>query len=287
MSNSTKTNLTTRKSLLTRVKGIKKRTMLSLAGIFMVASGGYYEVKKLPLVEISYVEQGNKEFLSLIENSDKKGLILFYTDYCYPCEQMNDLFRRKVALASMVNQSFVPYKVDAFDKESGALLREKYNIDRFPTLIVTDKDGSEIDRIDDADEAQNLIEKLSPFAKEIAPLEEPEVLQASLGGEQKEFYVDRRIEYVDAYEDEIIKPSLALSLDLYDSYDLARSSALLKTKIWKNEIWIEQTEKGKYMLILGQFDEEQEVLMAQNYLKSWEGMESEVHELSIHPQKYN
>lgn len=107
-----------------------------------------------------------------------------------------------------------------------------------------------------------------------------------MGDEQKEFYVEQKVEYVNQLTDEPPKPSLALSLEFFDSYDHARSSALLKTKLWKNEIWIEEAEKGRYRLILGQFEEEEEVMLAQNYLKSWEGMESEIHVLNANPQQY-
>lgn len=287
MSNNARTNLSTRKSILTQVRALKRRTVLSLAGIFLIASGGYYEVRKLPLVEILYVEQGDEQFLDLMENSEKKGLILFYTDYCYPCERMNEMFRKNVVLASLVNQSFVPYRVDAFDKETGAALREKYQIERFPTLIITNEDGIEIDRIDTSYGDKKITERLASFSARTPVLSEAEIIKTSLGNQQVEFFVEQRVEYAEEQVSDSTSASLSLSLETYDSYDHARSSALLKTKLWKNEIWIEEAEKGRYRLMLGQFQEEQEVVLAQNYLKSWEGVESEIHELSASPQVYH
>jgi len=268
-------------SLITRVTGLQRKSVIVWMSLVFIASGGYYENTYNRKVELNYVEEGREEFFAQLHDSNKKGLVLFYTDYCFPCESLNDMFVRDNELSALVNHAFIPYKVDAFDKGEGVILKEKYNIKHFPTLLITGEEGNELGRID-------LFEGKEDFEAKLHDLAAGKLIhQASLKSQPVENkQEDLTIESLDSVEKPVLSPQFSLLLESFDSYTQARSSALLRTKLWKKEIWIEETKEGKYELFLGLFKNENEGGMAQNYLKNWEGVESEIQHLSTLAQRY-
>lgn len=268
-------------SLITRVTGLQKKSAILWMSLLFVASGGYYEASYNRIVELNYVQQGTEEFYAQLNDSNKKGLVLFYTDYCFPCESMNDMFLQDNELAVLVNQSFIPYKVDAFDKGEGIVLKEKYNIKHFPTLLITGEEGNEIGRIDLFEGKEDFAEKLRSLAKD--ELFQKVVLKNKAPKEKKKDFIPESLASPIAT---IPSQQVSLSLETFDTYTEARSSALLSTKLWKKEIWIEETEAGKYEVLLGLFKDENEGDMAKNYLKNWEGVESNIQHLNTLAQRY-
>lgn len=273
--------LSRERSLITRVTGLQKRSVILWMSLLFVASGGYYETTYNRTVELNYVQQGMEEFYAQLNDSHKKGLVLFYTDYCFPCESMNDMFLQDSELAVLVNRSFIPYKVDAFEKGEGLLLKEKYNIKHFPTLLITSEAGNEIGRID-------LFQGKEDFRAKLRNLASGELFQQVVLKPESFVLAKEKpsIDSVAKANGNIPSSQYSLSMETFDSYTEARSSALLRTKLWKKEIWIEETAVGKYEVLLGLFKDENEGDMAKNYLKNWEGVDSKIQHLNTLAQRY-
>ena len=78
--------------------------------------------------------------------NDKMIMIDFYTDWCVWCKRLDaDTYSDKFVV-KWADENLISLKIDA-EKGEGIELTKKYNATGFPTILFTDSDGNEIDRI--------------------------------------------------------------------------------------------------------------------------------------------
>ena len=83
-----------------------------------------------------------------------------YTKWCIPCLEMSrNVFTQKVC-GDFFNPRFISVKLDMEDKEEGSDVRKKYSIAAFPTFLILNSKGEEINRIVGAAKAEEFIEKV-------------------------------------------------------------------------------------------------------------------------------
>lgn len=90
----------------------------------------------------------DNQFELALQEAKKKGALLlidFYGIWCPPCNELNDLVfnRREFKKAS---QNFIQLKLDV-DSPATDELSQRYKILGFPTIVITDAEGSELTRI--------------------------------------------------------------------------------------------------------------------------------------------
>ena len=86
-------------------------------------------------------------FQDLRNNSNGKIVLLdFETEWCGWCKKMDKNTFNDKSVISYANNQFVSMKVDA-EKGEGIELAKKYNVSGYPTIVFTNADGIEIDRI--------------------------------------------------------------------------------------------------------------------------------------------
>lgn len=90
----------------------------------------------------------NGSFNQVLEKAKKENKKVFvdcYTSWCGPCKMLvNDIFPNK-EVGEYMNEKFINFKVD-MEKGEGLILKKKYNITVFPTLLLLNSDGSEYSR---------------------------------------------------------------------------------------------------------------------------------------------
>lgn len=264
MGKKTELQASVRKSIFTRLKGLRKRSVFTLAAILMVASGGYYETQILKPLGLNYFNEQEGAYLEYLGEKERYGLVLFTTDFCYPCENLNEELMYNVRMVDLVNQAFIPYKVSSFSEQNEDLLRAKYRIKKFPSLLVLDSSGRAIEEISEWNSTSDLFQMLSKYKEG-----EDEIYQAREESRKKI----------------IPNTTFTLSLEKHNSYEEARKAAIDKSAMWKKEIWIENTG-DRFDIRLGAFENNQDALLARNYLRTWEGLGSEVQILNLLPQVY-
>ena len=75
-----------------------------------------------------------------------KGLFIdFYADWCVPCKQMEKYGFSDEKFSKSINEFFIAVKVDV-DMFVGMDVAELYEVDKYPTVIITDAKALEVDR---------------------------------------------------------------------------------------------------------------------------------------------
>ena len=262
MQNKERNSLSLGKRFRNQLKLQRKRTWFLFAGLLLISSGGYYEANREKTASLSFYDLPYADFMGELEGNYKKGLIFFHTDYCYPCQQINEVFMGDPAAIELVQSNFLPYKLDAFEKEPGMMLAEKYQVAKYPTFLVIDDDGTEIGRSSFEGDKEKFLAEIRSFVGQ--------------GGKNAAAQSTAKKEAI----------SYALALNTYGKYTEARNNAMLKREIWDKEIWIEDADEQRFELLLGKFEDKKDARLAQKYLNSWEGIDSEIRPLKATAQSY-
>ena len=74
------------------------------------------------------------------EEGEKLTFVKFYTDWCLPCQIMDETVFINKTLGTYYNTNFINYKVNAEEQE-GPDLRFIFQVEEFPTFIFMDSNG--------------------------------------------------------------------------------------------------------------------------------------------------
>ncbi len=99
-----------------------------------------------PVSEELFWHQDYAAALAEAQAQDKGLLIDFYADWCLPCLEWEEKTLSVAAVKGYMKQYYVPFKVDCTqntDRCKEAV--ERYKVIGWPTLIVTDRHGNEVD----------------------------------------------------------------------------------------------------------------------------------------------
>lgn len=84
--------------------------------------------------------------LALTKAEGKMAFVDCYTTWCGPCKMMTrDVFPLQ-KVGDFMNSHFVPLKVD-MEKGEGPELAKKYEVQAYPTFLILDSEGKEINRL--------------------------------------------------------------------------------------------------------------------------------------------
>jgi thiol-disulfide isomerase/thioredoxin len=86
----------------------------------------------------------------------------FYADYCYACKLMDETTFVDEKLKAYVKDNYVPFKVHILDFD-GINLKEQYNINVLPTILVFNSGGELVGRYESMLGPTRMIEELEKF----------------------------------------------------------------------------------------------------------------------------
>ena len=109
----------------------------------------------------------------------KQYFIEFYADWCKPCKWMEENTYSDSDLANYINDNYVPVKVN-IDDFDGHALKQKYNVQYLPTIIVFDDHGNVLGKYEKSMSASKLLRKLESHRQAQATVNQTrEVLAAT------------------------------------------------------------------------------------------------------------
>src|SRR3989339_963144 len=110
---------------------------------------------------VLFEEGAFAQALAKAKNNKKGPKIIFmdcYTTWCGPCKYMSEKIFPQELVGKFYNTNFVNIKMD-MEKGEGIELAKKYEISAYPTFLILDADGNEINRIVGMGDADTFIEK--------------------------------------------------------------------------------------------------------------------------------
>ncbi len=175
----------------------------------------------------------NFEEVSQIAKSENKNMILdFYTDWCKWC--------RKLADSTFTDTSLIRFSVDfVFFKtnaEKDTALAEKYKINGYPSVILTNPSGEEIDRVVGYANAPDFMQKIKDYLKGEGTLSDLEnkltkdTTDIELWFKVGDKYQERR-----RFEEALINYNKVISLDPQDSTQKASEALFNMGLIYRKQ----------------------------------------------------
>jgi TolA-binding protein len=108
--------------------------------------------------KVNWYSSFDKALADAKKNS-KPIFVDVYTDWCTWCHKLDaDVYSTPQFAEAM--QNYIPVKLNAEDEKEGTRFAEKYQVDGFPMLIVTDSGGAVTNRIGGYMEADALIKDI-------------------------------------------------------------------------------------------------------------------------------
>lgn len=89
----------------------------------------------------------------------KQYFLEFYADWCKPCKWMEENTYSDQELAQYIHKNYIPVKVN-IDDFDGHSLKQKYNVQYLPTIIVFDEAGNVLGKYEKSMNASKLLRKL-------------------------------------------------------------------------------------------------------------------------------
>ncbi len=114
----------------------KSRWIIAAAVIMLAAAGA-------ALAEVEWEKSSWEDALARARAEDRFVFVDFYTLWCSPCKQLDAVTYKDEKVIEFLGKT-VTVKYDA-EKGVGEELAEKYRVVAYPTLIVFNSSGQEID----------------------------------------------------------------------------------------------------------------------------------------------
>jgi len=103
-----------------------------------------------------------QEALNKAMQNKKEPKMVFvdcYTSWCGPCKYMSTNIFPKEVCGTFFNSNFINIKID-MEKGEGPEVAKKYSVSVYPTFLILDCKGQEINRVIGSDEAEPFINKV-------------------------------------------------------------------------------------------------------------------------------
>lgn len=144
------------------------------------------------------------ETLAKVAKNKKGPKLIFmdcYTTWCGPCKYMSSTIFPMKEVGDFMNANFVNTKVD-MEKGEGIELAKKYAIKAFPTFLILDAQGNEINRIVGSSDAPGFIARVK---KAMNPANSPKVKRAEFDADKN---AQTAANYMSALEDSYLNAEL-------------------------------------------------------------------------------
>jgi len=189
---------------------------------------------------------------------DQKYLFVdFYADWCTPCKWMEETTFTDVDVIKALDKDFISYKVD-IDKPDGYDIKNQFNIKMLPTLLIFNKKGDLVERIEETLDSKKLMAVLHYHLQyDVKKINNtPNVSPSNGTSHEDRQYLD---DLYKEYKEQIAMNNRQYNaqVGIYDNYqDAFVEVNKLKEKFLEQVIVITEYKEGKthYKVLLGEFN---------------------------------
>lgn len=96
--------------------------------------------------EVSFIQAAPEEVMSALNETGQYSVVFFTADWCLPCQILEEGHFRDERIINLINNGFLSVKADYSEKQDIDWY-ERYEVRMLPTLLIIDKNGNEINRI--------------------------------------------------------------------------------------------------------------------------------------------
>jgi tetratricopeptide (TPR) repeat protein len=216
--------------------------------------------KKIPK-SINWV--ANFKEASQMAKSENKNMVLdFYTDWCKWCKKLDDSTFTDTSLIRF-SMDFVFFKTNA---EKDTALAERFKVNGYPTVILTNPSGEEIDRVVGYANAPDFMQKIKEYLKGEGTLSNLEnKLKKDTTDIELWFKVGDKYQERRRFEEALLNFNKVVSLDPKDKTTKA-SEALLNMGFIYRKLKNYPNAIEKFQEILKQYPKSKVSLKAEEYI---------------------
>ncbi len=124
--------------------------ILMIVGLWSCSTGSSEEAAKKSNADtgltVHFLKTSFSEAQQQAQSAGKPMLVDVYAVWCGPCKKLDKMVFSDAEAGNYLNDNFVCLKVDG-EKGEGPAVMEKFGIRGYPTVLVLDAQGNEIDRI--------------------------------------------------------------------------------------------------------------------------------------------
>lgn len=204
----------------------------------------------------------------------KMLLIDFYATWCSPCKWMDETTFQDEGVGSLINEKFIPLKID-IDDFDGYALKQHFDVSVLPTLLIFNEDGMVIERAEETLSPSKMTALLNRSLASFTPKVHDANVSPSISTDLNKVGEKR-----EGFKPAMVASSYKLQLGLFSTYESTLTyynqiAGLLEEPV----IIMHDYKAGKvvYRVLLGQFNSTEEAHYFQTDLKSKFNIDSHIY----------
>lgn len=212
-----------------------------------------------------FLESSLQTALMEAEQADKLCLVYVSREYCYPCDRFMEQAGSNEELTEIFQDEYVSIGIKQDEHPTDyEHLNQEFQLSQFPTILITDSEGQELQRYHDLQVQQLIPELLQLSRLRVAPVHKKD----SPGprghwAQEADLLSDQQDTDFGSGEENTLGVRMFLTTD----YQKALHQAELLSQSWKKGVWIQNNKKGQYELIIGTFESRKQARLTTKYLQ--------------------
>ena len=233
--------------------------MVMCIALFLCVNTAYSSTK--------FIVNNFEEARQRAEKEGKMLLLDFYASWCAPCKFMETTTFQDDRVSDLLNEKFVPLKID-IDDFDGYALKEHFDIRVLPTFLIFGSDGKVIERVEETLSPSKMVELLEKNLAQFTPVVKPANISPSTDTKRSS----------SAHTAHIAK--YKIQLGMYRSYESTLDFYNKMTRKLDEPVIILHDYKGgkvMYRVLIGSFSNTEEAHFYLSDLKRDYGIEGHIY----------